>query len=471
MIDRAPVVQRVLASGVAPRVEPRASEAEHSSPTVAVVADVRGWAFDNIANNLSVILKGKYQIEIIYSNELPEHDLFRILFLDRNRGHVHFLWREPYLRFFFDDQFTDNVISGLAKDLHCERAVAIERLADGMGRTTQTFGVYDHVYLEASSIDKRRPGISFADGYAVSSNKLFGLYASAYKIDPTIETPDGVNQALFRPHNLGRFSETDRPLILGWVGNSEWHNEAGTDPKGLETIIKPAIRQLADDGIPVIAEFADRKERWRPREEMPGYYARIDVLLCASMMEGTPNPVLEAMACGVPVISTDVGIVSEVFGPRQLDFIVARDVASVAGALRKIWMDRRLLAELSEENLAQIKNWDWARFATRWCYLFKTSHAERIRGRGIARALYVRARCANLELSIKNCRTDTRIAMLEVQLDASRSMIKSLESMERSLQSLLEVASWQRKMLRPIHWIWVKALPIRQQIARRRRRG
>ena len=42
--------------------------------------------------------------------------------------------------------------------------------------------------------------------------------------------------------------------------------------------------------------------------DMPEWYSHIDVLICASESEGTPNPVLEALACGVPVISTHVGI-------------------------------------------------------------------------------------------------------------------------------------------------------------------
>ncbi|WZB73295.1 glycosyltransferase family 4 protein [Achromobacter xylosoxidans] len=42
---------------------------------------------------------------------------------------------------------------------------------------------------------------------------------------------------------------------------------------------------------------------------MPAYYNSLDLYVCPSAIEGTPNPVLEAMACGVPVISTDVGIV------------------------------------------------------------------------------------------------------------------------------------------------------------------
>jgi hypothetical protein len=49
-------------------------------------------------------------------------------------------------------------------------------------------------------------------------------------------------------------------------------------------------------------------------------------------------------------------------------------------------------------------------------------------------------------------------------------METSLQSIETSLHAILEVASWQRKMLRPIRWVWVKALPVRRRIAHLRRR-
>ena len=46
-------------------------------------------------------------------------------------------------------------------------------------------------------------------------------------------------------------------------------------------------------------------------DTMQRFYDAIDMLVCTSSSEGGPLPVFEAMACGVPVISTDVGLVKE----------------------------------------------------------------------------------------------------------------------------------------------------------------
>jgi hypothetical protein len=46
-------------------------------------------------------------------------------------------------------------------------------------------------------------------------------------------------------------------------------------------------------------------------EEMQDFYDRVDLLLCTSVSEGGPLPVFEAVACGVPVLSTPVGLAGE----------------------------------------------------------------------------------------------------------------------------------------------------------------
>jgi glycosyltransferase involved in cell wall biosynthesis len=69
------------------------------------------------------------------------------------------------------------------------------------------------------------------------------------------------------------------------------------------------------------------------------------------------------MACGLPIVSTNVGIVPEAFGPLQSRFIVQRSVDAFAEALRTLIGDETLRDELKAENLASIQAWDWAKRA------------------------------------------------------------------------------------------------------------
>lgn len=50
----------------------------------------------------------------------------------------------------------------------------------------------------------------------------------------------------------------------------------------------------------------------RPPEEMPDWYRSADVVCLASEREGSPNVVREAVACGVPVVATNVGDIASV---------------------------------------------------------------------------------------------------------------------------------------------------------------
>jgi glycosyltransferase involved in cell wall biosynthesis len=226
-----------------------------------------------------------------------------------------------------------------------------------------TTAIYDHLFLDPDQVVRYGELLGkFVDGYYVSSNKLANIYRAKYPdAVPMLAVPDGVDLSLFRPMNLERFDNKDRPLVVGWVGNSMWSSEK-EDFKGLHTIIKPALEQLRSEGLELDEIFADRAVAYTPLSQMPDYYARIDVLICASKIEGTPNPVLEAMACGVPVISTDVGIVPEAFGALQKSFILAdRSIASMKEAIRRLYQDRVVLAELSHENLEAIVPWNWSR--------------------------------------------------------------------------------------------------------------
>jgi glycosyltransferase involved in cell wall biosynthesis len=91
------------------------------------------------------------------------------------------------------------------------------------------------------------------------------------------------------------------------------------------------------------------------------YYKKMDVLVLTSIKEAMPLVVMEAMACGIPVVTTDVGACNELvyglddgIGPAG---IVARirDVQAIAAATVKILEDRELASDFGENGIKRIE--------------------------------------------------------------------------------------------------------------------
>lgn len=345
---------------------------------LAFVADRRGWAFDNIARNIGELLAPEYDVSRFYAVEYPEREnLLYHLFVENRFDNVHFIGREIYFQ-----QLSK--LSRLAR-LARKRGMNLPSLASSMADTVTTASVYDHLQLDEAAVAERQQKFALLDAYATSSQRLFREYGKRYRRPPACVTPDGVDLGHFKPQDLGRFDRHDRPLVVGWAGNSLWPRIDGRrrsadpadDRKGLHTLVVPAIESLRAEGLGVLGSFADRNVEWRPHDAMPQYYAAIDVLVCASESEGTPNPVLEAMACGVPVLSTDVGIVPEAFGPEQAKYTIPeRTTEAVAHLIRQLHDDRSRLRILSRENLHSIRAWTWECQVPKWHALFQEAEAN-----------------------------------------------------------------------------------------------
>lgn len=97
--------------------------------------------------------------------------------------------------------------------------------------------------------------------------------------------------------------------------------------------------------------LADRTIFAGHAEDVLPYYRAMDVFVMSSATEQTPNALLEAMACGLPVLSTDVGDCAELLGHNREPVIVGPgDVSAYSGALQALARDAVLRARLGAEN-------------------------------------------------------------------------------------------------------------------------
>jgi glycosyltransferase involved in cell wall biosynthesis len=77
----------------------------------------------------------------------------------------------------------------------------------------------------------------------------------------------------------------------------------------------------------------------RPHDALPSLFAAADVMALPSASEGLANVWVEALACGTPIVTADVGGARELIDRPEAGRIVARDAGAVADAIRELLAD------------------------------------------------------------------------------------------------------------------------------------
>jgi glycosyltransferase involved in cell wall biosynthesis len=101
---------------------------------------------------------------------------------------------------------------------------------------------------------------------------------------------------------------------------------------------------------------------WVPDEDMPLLYSAADLFIFPSLFEGFGIPVLEAMACGTPVISSNATSLPEVVGDAGI-LIDPYDIEGMAGAMYELLTDDELRNSLVTKGLDRVKMFSWERAA------------------------------------------------------------------------------------------------------------
>ncbi len=97
-------------------------------------------------------------------------------------------------------------------------------------------------------------------------------------------------------------------------------------------------------------------------EELPLWFAACDVFVYPSLYEGFGMPVLEAMACGAPIVSSNVTSLPEVVGDAGI-LVSPTDVDALADAIARVLTDDGLRAELRSRSLQRAAQFTWQRAA------------------------------------------------------------------------------------------------------------
>ncbi len=147
---------------------------------------------------------------------------------------------------------------------------------------------------------------------------------------------------------------------------------AGTGPQAAE------LQQLAQQlGIAGAVTFCGRLDR----DEMAALLRQSTVALNPSLVDNMPNSVLEALASGVPVVSTRVGGVPHIVQDGVTALLVPpRDPAAMAAALLRVITDAALATSLARAGLQDVQRYTWDRVAPQWAAVYGAAVARRSAG-------------------------------------------------------------------------------------------
>jgi glycosyltransferase involved in cell wall biosynthesis len=211
-------------------------------------------------------------------------------------------------------------------------------------------GICSHAEIEGNRGEIGRALLTdLAQGIFMVNSILFTDHAKLFDV-PVFLTPNGVDVEFYKPITEKQSSST---LRVGWAGSLKNQTPAH---RGYYDLIVPAVSSV--EGVELVT--AIREEKWRGPEEMRDFYRSLDLYLCASRKEGTPNPCMEAAACGVPLLTTRVGAMPELVRHGLNGFFIEHDVEDIASKLRRL-RDRPDLRNLMAQQIRKdIPAWDWS---------------------------------------------------------------------------------------------------------------
>jgi len=160
--------------------------------------------------------------------------------------------------------------------------------------------------------------------------------------------------ANFHPHkNLGRLLQAYH-ILRKDKGITYQLLLAGNPGRGHSELVR-TVRKLGMGQEVIFAGYI-------PHHQMPLVYQAADLFVFPSLYEGFGLPILESMACGTPVVSSNAASLPEVVGRAGI-LVNPHDADEMAGTMYRILSDKSLAQDLIKKGLKQSKRFSWVQTA------------------------------------------------------------------------------------------------------------
>jgi glycogen synthase len=192
--------------------------------------------------------------------------------------------------------------------------------------------------------------------------------------------PSGFDPALFERPTEDVFPGLPHPRV-GYVGRLAEQKRPDLLVEAFGDLEEPASLVLVGDGpLRPQVEAAVRRSPARdritlhgfvPHDRVPAVLRSLDVLVLPSIYEEMGSVLAEAMACGLPVVASDVGGIPDVVRDGETGILVPPgDVSALTKALDGVVRDPALRTRLSEEARRQSARYSWPGLAARIAELY-----------------------------------------------------------------------------------------------------
>ncbi|HMB53130.1 MAG TPA: glycosyltransferase family 1 protein [Thermoanaerobaculia bacterium] len=158
----------------------------------------------------------------------------------------------------------------------------------------------------------------------------------------TLEPRKNLGRLLDAWEGLRRADEATPPLFL--VGGEGWHS----------TALRRRIEKLAPLGLRHLGRMED--------DDLVRHYQAARAFAYPSLYEGFGLPVAEALACGIPVLTSNVSSLPEVANGAALT-VDPESTEALAEGLRRLVSDRTLAAELTARGIERAAELSWEKTA------------------------------------------------------------------------------------------------------------
>lgn len=105
-------------------------------------------------------------------------------------------------------------------------------------------------------------------------------------------------------------------------------------------------------------------------KELSGYYSNAQCLVFPSLYEGFGLPVVEAMACGCPVITSNTSSLPEIIGDAGI-IVDPQDIDGLEEAMREVLTNQDLQEELRRRGIKQASRFSWEKTAEETMKVYK----------------------------------------------------------------------------------------------------